>query len=215
MVSTLAKKQIKVLLLFLFLLFSVLPSFLAIDLFGLENGYSVAWLIVCYIFGACLKKYDLHIFKKYEWIIIAFSSICVFVIKFTLYFILHKNMDYFMSYFSPFILLNAIMLLQWATNQRKSEKRINGAWLYFLSKITFDVYILHSHVLIFQVLIADNFSWIANINEWLIIPAIVISSVLIFLICSPLAAIKQRLFKIKRIDKMFSFVGNKLDFLLS
>ena len=45
------------------ILFSLIPSLCFTDLFRLESGYSTAWLIVCYILGAYLKRSDKKILK--------------------------------------------------------------------------------------------------------------------------------------------------------
>lgn len=42
-------------------IFSVIPSIIANDIFGIEYGYSVSWLIVCYFIGAYIRKYGLSI----------------------------------------------------------------------------------------------------------------------------------------------------------
>lgn len=209
------KKQYSVLLLVLTAVFSFIPNFVTVDLFGTENGYSVAWLAICYIFGAFWRKFDFRLFDGKEWLIFAASSLCLIAGKAIIYFAFNSNMDYFITYTSPFILLNALMLLQWAVRKKPCEAGKFANFIRYISALSFDVYIIHSHPLVFDYLFKDVFSWIAELNALLTVPIVIGISVLIYAACCPVAAIREKLFSIKIIDKPMTLISRKADLLIS
>lgn len=215
LIEHLERRQCIILLISMTIVFSILPNLMAVDLFGMENGYSVAWLAIGYIFGACWKKFEFKIFESREWCVVIISSVCLFVIKLIIYMVLHKDMDYFLTYTSPFVLLNAVMLLQHAARGEKSAKNRISKVIFSLSSFTFDVYIIHAHVWVFQYIMKGGFSWIAGMKEWLFFPVILVSGVLIFMICYPVAVIRAKLFSVARIDNIIALIGNKLDSLMA
>lgn len=111
LIDCIEKNEFKKLCIGLVVIFSVIPSIIANDIFGIEYGYSVSWLIVCYFIGAYIRKYGLSIkLNKIRYFFI--SSMCVLLIRMLLYYLLGTKMDYMMSYISPFILFNAVVLLE-------------------------------------------------------------------------------------------------------
>ncbi len=215
MLECLNRKQYSVLLLILTAAFSFIPNLVTIDLFGTKNGYSVAWLAICYIFGAFWRKFDFRLFDGKELPVFAVSSLCLITVKLIIYLVFNKNIDYFITYTSPLILLNALMLLQWAVRKKPGKAGGFAKFIQHISVLSFDVYIIHDHIFVFDYLIKDSFSRVAEINALLIIPTIIGISVLIYAVCCPVAAVREKLFSTKIIDKPLTLISRKADLTFS
>lgn len=201
----------------LVLLFSLIPSLCFTDLFRLESGYSTAWLIVCYILGAYLKRSDKKIFKGYELLIFFASSFAILGVHAMSYFIVSKEFYEVVNYRTanyvfPLILLSAVMLLQ--LGARMSLKHLNGklkTFLVFLSTIVFDVYVIHCHILIYNYLITGNFKWILEYHPILIPVLVGLCAVAIFIVCAIIGKLRIILFSLIHLDKGFSWISRRLD----
>lgn len=203
--------------LILVLLFSLIPSLCFTDLFRWESGYSTAWLIVCYILGAYLKRSDKKIFKGYELLIFFASSFAILGVHAMSYFIVSKEFYEVVNYRTanyvfPLILLSAVMLLQ--LGARMSLKHLNGklkTFLVFLSTIVFDVYVIHCHILIYNYLITGNFKWILEYHPILIPVLVGLCAVAIFIVCAIIGKLRIILFSLIHLDKGFSWISRRLD----
>ena len=83
-----------------------------------------------------------------------------------------------------------------------------------LSSTAFDVYIIHGHVLVYDLVLAGAFTWIKEL-AWYYIPAVSFAcAVAIFLLCSILGFIRVQLFRIIRINDLFEKLSAKIDKLL-
>lgn len=74
----LSREQYRTLIIVVITLFSVLPTISGTDIFRLHDGYSVFWLIVMYLLGAYIKKYE-DSFLKHSYVAFILYVICVLV----------------------------------------------------------------------------------------------------------------------------------------
>lgn len=113
------KGQMTLLLLTMFLFFSILPTFCQTDLFQTANGYSFIWLCILYLTGGYIKKYysNISLHKRY---IFSLYLICVFLTLITIYIFEFPGIpkpsfiqsgDFLCYYTSPTIVVAGICLL--------------------------------------------------------------------------------------------------------
>lgn len=173
-INKLEVKQLQKMLVFIVIFFLLVPSFVKKDTMGLADGFSVAWLLICYMTGNLIRRRedDFINHKSAIWFVVYFISSFVllagnvFIINVT-----GKCVNYFLSYTSPIILLMAVALLIGFKNLK--FKTNNHKLLTMLSILSFDVYLLHCHTLIFDGPWRNAFEWIASYN-FFIIPFIII-----------------------------------------
>ena len=77
--------------------------------------------------------------------------------------------------------------------------------------MTFDVYLLHCHILIYDNYISDHFSWIADMNPAVIPLIIVPIGIVIFAITSIVGVIRSYIFSITKLNNLIKKVSVKLD----
>lgn len=60
-IDTMDKNEFKKFLLVCFILLSIIPTFFQTDFFRANTGSSPLWLVICYFFGAYIRKYDFRL----------------------------------------------------------------------------------------------------------------------------------------------------------
>lgn len=203
-IKSLQKEQLKKLLLILFLLFSILPTIFQIDFFKLENGYSPFWLMYCYSLGAYFKLYSIDL-RKIDCIKIILLNILIELLS---NFIIWKfnpnyNIQALLSYVSPFIIINSLCLLSIFTNIKVSNKCIIKI-LSILSSCAFGVYIIHCHILIIDYMLKDSVKFLTNTNCAVLVCGLIVSIIIIYLICTIIDIVRQKIFKLIKIEKLYS-----------
>ena len=209
--NILTDKQLRILCWLLFFVFSVIPSFASIDFFGMNNGFSCAWLLICYIWGAAYKRGAVKLFEKYEWCVILTDLIIILVLMLCFSLLPLNTKTYMISYVSPFVVLNAMMILQWGIRfQGKPSERISKTVI-FCSQMAFDVYILHCHRHIFNEVITNRFIPIASLTPLLIIPVTLLCAIIIYLCGMITGYIRTCLFTTRYVRKFFIRLYSRLD----
>lgn len=212
-----SRKDLKKILIILFILLTIITNiFISTDLFKISNGYSPFWLIYCYMLGAYLKLYnvDLKTSKIIKYLGIAFISqfiINCLIRNVSLILsnqITHEN--WFIDYISPFTLIISILLVLLFKKINIKNKNVSKIIIYF-STMSFSVYIIHSHKLIFDYVLKDLFIPILNYNSLLIVLVILLSIIGIYLACSLIDEIRIIIFKLFHINKLIDLLGEKMN----
>lgn len=201
-VVNIEKDKLEKLLYILFLLLSVITIFLKIDIFKISNGYSPFWLVFCYLIGAYIHLYKdtKQMNRKYLLIVV---NIVFILISFVLSTYLKESNEYFISnyfllkYNSPFILINAILIFYLFKDINVNNKFFKNVIL-FLSKVSFSVYIIHSHILIYDYIINMKFVNLTSLNSGNFFFGIIISILCIYFICSIIDLIRMYCLKFLR-----------------
>lgn len=170
LILNLTIRQHKNLLILLIVCGSVIPSFIHQDTLGLKEGYSFAWLFICYFIGAYIKRNEESpkVYYVGRWIFLYFFLSFILVMgNCFLYIIYGTCVNYFVSYTSPIVLGMGIGLLIGLKNLRRTSREYRI--LALLSDLAFDVYLLHCHILVYNIILNGTFEWIGILNP-LIIP---------------------------------------------
>lgn len=193
------KKYFKNILLMLVII--IICSFKYQDVFLLNNGYSTLWLIILYIIGAYIKKYNpfKNINKNIFMLIFILSNFFIFLSKIFLETIRNNNgiindVNIFINYTSLPIIISSIFLFLFFERSNIKENNL----IKIFSKHAFFSYIIHCNPFVWENLIKNSFIFCSTLSSCKIIFIVILSAVFIF-ICSVLIDIlKEKLFiKIK------------------
>lgn len=220
MFRNLSEKQIKTLFCFTLVVFSVVPTISQTftpqqDVFYMGDGYSVFWLTLMYLLGACIKKLNLvsHSKKKKYFILYFFCILITWSSKilvekfpisgFTL------DSSFLIHYTSPFIVLAAMSLLLIFGSMNFSE--FVKKMIMLISPLSFGVYLLHDHPLVRSYVMTDRFAFITNgsVTKMLLLFFGAIFSV--FAIGCCVDAVRSKLFQLLHIRKSLSKLDRYFD----
>ena len=216
MLWALSEKQHFVLILMEIIVFSCIPSLVRVDFFRFgSNGRSFAWLLSLYSVGAYLGRSKDNRFCKSP---PKNSILLFFILSFVLLFgniyiskIAGTNLKYMVANTSPLVLAMGLSIMLALSNIKLSA---GGKVLKVLSSTAFDVYIIHSHVMIYNLVLSGAFAWIKDL-AWYFAPVVcVVCAISVFLLCSVLGYIRIQLFSILRINALLYKLSDKIDKLL-
>lgn len=209
--------------LLLVILFGVcfISCVLPIDAFVLNNGYSATWLIIVYLFGAYLKKYEIP--KKTTALRSLSGFGIVIVITFISKVVIHyftKNVfgevmrdEMFVSYISITILFASIFLFLFFLNIKIGDSGFSAKLIRFFSPAALGTYLIHTHPLVFDFIIKDAFTDFANKTPFVMVFLVLITSFAIFTICTIIELLRMQLFNFLRIDQLSENIDNKINWL--
>jgi len=175
------------------------------DGFRLNDGYSPIWLMIMYLVGAYMKKFDVGA-KMKKWLALllyVISSLCSFIFcifsKKLLKIMLVNDINY-LTYTSPFVVLSAIFLFIFFSKLKfgkKSEKLIN-----YITPAALGVYLIHTHPLVFNKLMKGIAIPLVNHGMLAIIFGSIAMALAIFIICIAIDLLRIQLFKLIRINAL-------------
>ena len=211
MIDSLSDRQCGILIVLLIVLFSVVPSIVPIDFFKLSSGYSCAWLLICYVIGTFLHRssvYECATTRKLLAILVFIGSSFILLLGNMLYNRLFDRIGYMVSYISPLTLLMAIAFIAFFDGIKVSKGK---KAILFLSSVSFDVYIIHGHVMIYDHYLSGAFSWIGNLSVFILPITVLIVAVSIYFVCSCIGIFRSKLFHIVHIDRLLRLVSKWYD----
>lgn len=197
-IQKLSDNSLSSLCILLFVLLAVLPEVVGVDFFKMEFGYTTAWLAVCYVWGGAYRRIGKQLWIGFEWLVFLASTGLVLFIRF----LGIRYPGYLMQYTSPFMIINALMLLQLGTRCHGTYSPGTIKLVAYLSGAAFDVYLLHCHDLLFTHFLMGRFAWIANLHPIIIPVAVALCAAGIYLIGTLTAAIRKGCFRIFQIDRL-------------
>lgn len=224
MIKKLDKKKLISLCITLIMMFSVFSTIISRfwgDLFGTSNGYSMLWLTVLYILGASYKRCQSDIENKFR--NLSKLAIIGWIVCIAITFILHNLGPYlpeefwgketlvnsFVSYISPTIIGCAgCMLIIFSR-----VKVVNDRWkkcIGSISKLSFGVYLIHVHPLVWQYIMDKRFVSLATMPVWKMFLGVVIATVIIFCACICVDAVRNKIFKILKVRENIEKLGKKI-----
>lgn len=211
LVENITKKEFQKLQIVLFILLSIIPS-LTGGLAFVNDGYTVYTMVHLYLIGAYLRKYPLkesYIFKPCSKNLFQLIMIFVFFITLIINYVLYKysftltninnlfteianNVQYAsLKYSNPIIIIQSIAYFTFFGTLNIQSKFINK-----LSALTLEVYLIHENIYIRKPLYA--FLKINNgpIYSYKYLIYMIMISILIYIACSLIGFIRQKVFKL-------------------
>lgn len=174
-----------------FIMLSLYPSVMGLDLFVLRNGYSYLWFMYLYLCSAYIGKYP----QAFNWSItksvLIFCSVAIgsllwyMSLKYVgnILGVGHALSGNYLNYNSPGIFIEAICLLVLFRNI-KIEKKWMQAIIAFFSSSVFYVYILHDNMIFKEIVQWENrFAWIGQKNFISAASVIFMYAIVVFVSC--------------------------------
>ena len=202
-VKGMTKTECKKMMLLLFGLFSVstmVSKVYGVDFLELIGGYSLIWLIVLYIFGACLREYTeaggrtprpLVCVTLYLVLLIAAWGWKVLTefdfIKAPVDTTLHRML---LTYTSPTIFGCGILLVICFSKLRIRSERFR-ALISFITPSAFFIYILHTHPLVWEYILKGRFRALALKPPAAALAGAVAAACSVFLLCLGLDLVRR------------------------
>lgn len=209
-VSKLSRERMQLTILFAVALFCIIPAFTNSDLFITHQGYSPLWLMALYLVGAYMKKYEITTGKKSGKMFFAYF-ICSLISLFGMTAVRAatsrifgevRYSDAFICYTSPLMLCSSVFLLIAFANLKLGNffKKL----ISFFAPMSFSVYIIHTHRLVWIRLLTNRFLSYSTLNPLYMAGAVLLTAFCIWLFCSVADWFRIKIFELFRINKLCS-----------
>lgn len=186
----------------------LIPSSLITDAFLINGGYGLIWLCYLYLIGAYISAHGLFVGTK-GWKSISVYIACV-LITFSykiLSNVFGRSGNFLISYVSPLMLIAAISLLVFFINLKIHGKLIKV--ITFVAPLSFSVYLIHTHPLVYFNVLYDKFAFLASENPFFMVLYIVLGVIGIFIVCVFIDFLRNGLFKLLRIRQLLVQIETK------
>ena len=213
LIHSLNQKEMKNLCLTIIILFTILDLIVPekFDPFSISRGYTTLWLISLYIFGAYLKLYSIQLSKKKILLLYIISIIFpwIFLLKFLNVFVskYKYNAGLFIQFNSPFILLNAIMLVTIFSELKIKKNKFLQKFIGILGLQSFNVYLIHTNPLVYKSY-KYSFKHLINKNPFIMDLLVLVYSLGIFFSCIIIDQIRFHLFNILKVHVIPNKIKN-------
>jgi len=212
------RRFLKFLLLSMLTILAFLPCILQQSTYGLGSGYSMAWLGILYLLGGHAKLMDLprRVTKKRAAALFLLSTLAAWGSKLALEAATTRWLgearwsDTFLSYLSPFIVLDALALLCLF-----AHLDIRAAWAVklvgALSPAALGVYLIHVHPMFWAYILAGMAVPLLDFPAPVMALGVLGLALALYVGCSLVELLRLRLFKLLRVDT----ICRRLDGVLS
>ena len=218
--QNLTKKSFQKLLLVLFILLCIIPTFGIKDFFRTEYGYSPLWLAYCYLIGAYLR---LHPLEASKWMrksrmlaAVVINTVVMLLSKYAIHFLTAKILgepkgeNALLQYVSPLMVFNALLIFCIFKDITVKNKTLSSCLALF-SKAAFGAYIIHCHFLLNEHIWPGSFGFLLTHNPFLVVFETIGLSAAVFIVCASIDILRGYMFKFLRIDKFCGFIGKCVD----
>lgn len=206
-INTLSRRQFRLLLAALFLIFGVIPvASLGYDVMRISGGNHFAWMIALYLIGGYLRVHGLPERSPHAYLGGYFLfGLAQLAYQFGMRLVGLGNWSgLFLTCVSPLVTAEAVCLFQFfkAVGSKIHGEGFFGKLIKFVTPGIYAVYIIHVHPKVFwsQDIIAAFRAWDAW-NGFLVFGALIVTAFAVFVACILLDAIRQRLFRLLHIDR--------------
>ena len=204
-VNNLSRRRLEVMLLTLIVFIGVFSSiydaYFNSDVFLVNRGYAPWWMMVIYMVGGYIRKYDVFgKVKKSRFLIVFFATVVVALalkllvqsyvlnkygtLKYNTLFYKYTSLNICICAVSLFLFFRNLDLRSWCCRA-----------VAFLAPMTFSVYLIHDHPLIRKYVIQAKLGFISRLSTPLMLLTAVGVAVGIYLVCSLIDLLRLYLFK--------------------
>lgn len=226
MIYALKDEELKRILLYILILFCILPTLFQKDLYSTGNGFTPFWLALLYIVGASLKKLKVnnstfvHAWCKHSNLVYAMCLLCLIALKFLFMFIsssspniIIKNLFaqwgwYISSYPSPLVICISVSLL--FLLEKIQVSCVFQRLLCFLVPMNFSVLFIHAHPLIYDVYVKDCLKPILNFNVFSFFVLIPFICIIIYCLCIFIDSLREKVFRHLRIYNLCLYMEQSM-----
>lgn len=176
----------------LILIFSLGETFIfrVKNFLGLQSGYSVLWLVVLYIIGGYIRLYGWNLWKRDR---LVFTGLALLSFIFFLAFGGEEGHGrVLVNYPAPTILFMGIALFNYFRQYIPGKTGVK--YIKRLAPLTFGVYLIHLQPMVAEHILRNRFTFLASVAPLNLLLSISLISLVIYLICSMLEWLRQRVF---------------------
>lgn len=208
-VLALNRRQALVLCLTIAAVFSLMPILLNEDTFTLASGYTPLWLMLLYVLGACIRRFDFGRSIGSGWLFLiygasvalALGAMVVLMKKWVPFLSDRYSAAVLVNYTAPTILLCGVALLLIFSRWQIRAKWVIGI-VKFLSRLAFGIYVLHLQPCVKEPLFGGKrFAALGNWPLPLMVLGVLGGALAIFAACAVVEKLRQLLFDGLRLRK--------------
>lgn len=185
-------------------------NYLNKDPFDMSNGYSMLWMAFMYVLGATMRK--TQVFRPLRTgVIVALCVGCTLLCQAVLIASTYPGLGFLhhlkvTSMVNPLLMVPSILSVELFTRIRlgKTATKIVN----FFAPLTFGVYLVHAHTLTYTEL-ANRTIALAKLPSVLSILALIGAVLTLCVVCSLLEWVRQRVFRLCRVEKLCVFLETK------
>lgn len=223
-IKALTKNELFKVIVFMFIVLSVLSSLTGAENLYVNRGYSPLWLMYLYIIGAYIKLFFSENVQRNTARLIKYLSLTIVMV------ILHDALNIglmiikgtstqhwsFLRYSFPIILFMSVYFFVYLINLQftDSSKKV----ITFFSRHSFAAYLLQTNVLVFGIFLKNTYSQFITLNVFILILFVVLNALAFYIVAVTLDKIRIIFFKLIKIreltDKLYYFFKTKIVYLL-
>lgn len=214
-VEHLSKSALRNTVLSLLFVFSVIPFIWNSDTFMAGGGYTAIWLIVLYLTGAYIGKYDVFEKTKKATAFLVFVG-CTFITWSSKYLIenyfssfmgIGNNPDWLVKYTSLPVLTAGICLLLIFRNLNVPVfiKRFASV----VAPLTFSIYVIHGLPLVSDNFLKNKFTCLNTYSVPVMIIAVLGIAAVFFIVCAAIDFVRARVFDLLKIKERLNKLEEK------
>ena len=223
-VNMMKQEQLRASLIVLIIAYSIMQTIIHKDVMGTAYGYSGLWLIILYLIGAYIRKYDVAKRCATGKALLGYAGMILvtwgskFAIELGTLYVFGEGKsiggNFLVNYTSPTILGAGIFLLV------AFEKIKVNVWMEkmisLLSPLAFSVYLIHVHPLVWDNFLESRYVEYASLDVLNMVATVVGTSLIIYLVCSIFDLGRNHLFRKLNVSKKIweiedKFVGQLWD----
>lgn len=207
-IDKIEQKTYKKCLMIMFLIYSVLPTSIRLltgtgdyDAFGIKSGYGTLWLIILYLTGAYIYRYQ-EKKKKVSFFLIGFICLSFITVLFKLgadKMNLQSYGNILVSYTSPTIVSGSVMLLIFSSNIKIKQQRVCKI-IRKIANASLGVYLIHDNDIIRMKILSNIVAGYWNYSFVKMFVKIFGIIICIYVICTLIEIVREKLFKALNVD---------------
>ena len=209
-------KQLKAMGITIFALFCVLQIVIKREIFYTNKGYSALWLALLYILGGIIKKTEFLSKLKVWTSLLLFLLVCfiTWLEKFVVDYINLNGLaektvqNRLVQYISPTILLAAVFLV--VAFAKIQVGAIPKKLIAFFAPLSFGVYLIHVQKHVWNFVLKERFVFFAQLNPALTVVCVLGTAMGIFLLCSLIELVRDRIFRWLKIKNLLQIAESKI-----
>lgn len=201
MINNLSNNNLVKLSSIIFVLFTIMQTIsYSRDIYHLNNGSCVFWLLLMYVIGAVIRKVSVKITRRQACLMFSGCILLTLASKYGGAYLIwhllseHKESNFLIGYTSPTIFVASVALLYIFLEIRIDNKFLQRI-LTYLSIASFDVYLFHNNQLVYNIIFKDLFIGFSHYSAVKLIAFVVATGICIYLFSSMVGLIRTFIFK--------------------
>ena len=178
----------------------------------LSGGYTGFWLIILYVLGGYIRKYESFKTVKKCWLLIIWAAgvVVSWATKLILELAFSKEKgNFFVSYLSPTVIAVAVVMLELFSRKENVGNKFLRKAVEISTFSSFGVYLIHTNFFVWHRFLENKFAPYSDYNPVLLFLAVIGTALVIFVICSVIDYLRHLFFELIKIRKCLLHLEDK------